>query len=405
MINFAISGASTSHRVAYLDALRGVAILMVILFHEFFTWPLLVPPDVKLTHIVRFKIGNAGVELFFLISGFVIFMSLEKSKSITDFLWKRWLRLFPAMLIMSMVIFVSAPLFPERLAGLPTARNLLAGLTFIQPDIWHVLFGGDWHALEMPFWTLFVEVKFYIVVGIVYFMASPKIAIRSILGVSIVANSIYLIARLNPEFEQSTLYGFAENSGFQYFCWFAGGALFYRAAFEDKTANDALLQALLVSMLSAVMLGWSEPDLMLPGMLVSLGFAYVVLNRSAQQRVSNRFFLFMGFISYPLYLLHENMTFALVVKIRRNMPEVPAIAVPILAIGCIIPFVWLITKHAEPVLRRDLVRLRDWLKALSFNNTQPDMNLSVTVSVPASPDHQPLAAQTPAPPETTAPAS
>ncbi len=404
MKNIAVSTTAMSPRVTYLDALRGVAIVMVILFHEYFTWPMLVPPDVILTHIIKFKIGNAGVELFFLISGFVIFMSLEQSKNIKDFLWKRWLRLFPAMLIMSMVIFVSSPMFPERLAGLPTARNLLAGISFVQPEIWHVVFGGNWHALEMPFWTLFIEVKFYIVVGIVYFTISPKIALRATLGLSIAANSIYLIARLNSEFEQSNVYALAENSGFQYFCWFAAGAFFYRATFEIKKANEVFLQALMVSVLSAIMLGWSEPDLMLPGILVSLGFAYVNLSEAAQRLICNRFFLFMGFISYPLYLLHENMTFALVVKIRRYMPQVPALVVPIIAISCIIPFVWLVTQYAEPILRKDLIRLREWLFALSANRSKPDMSLNAALSAPAASNHQRPLAQRPNPPETTAPA-
>lgn len=48
---------------------------------------------------------------FFLISGFVITMSLEKCIDFGDFIFRRWLRLFPAMLIASILILITAPFF------------------------------------------------------------------------------------------------------------------------------------------------------------------------------------------------------------------------------------------------------------------------------------------------------
>jgi peptidoglycan/LPS O-acetylase OafA/YrhL len=346
-------------RLAFVDALRGVAILGVLLYHSYFTWPGLTPADVKIPLIRSFVIGNVGVQLFFIVSGFVIFMSLEKSRDAGDFLWKRWLRLFPAMLIASMVIFVSAPLFPERLAGVPETRNLLAGLTFVQPEVWTWFAGGDWHALEMPFWTLFVEVKFYILVSLLHFSVGPKTAIRLIFAASVLANTALLLAGFGEDVISAGLTKLVINSGFQHFAWFAAGAVYWRA-FRSHSAAD-LHTGLAMAVAAAVMQFWQQPDKMLPGVFVAVAFAYIISNKSAQDFISNRFFLFLGFISYPLYLMHENMTFSLVVKLRRNVPDLPAFATPALALGFVIALVWIIARYAEPAVRNHLRRLRDWL--------------------------------------------
>jgi peptidoglycan/LPS O-acetylase OafA/YrhL len=74
----------------YLDGLRGVAILLVVLFH---VWP------------DYFSFGYVGVDIFFVISGFlitqIIFTKLEKNSfSFKEFYRNRIRRLFPALIIL-----------------------------------------------------------------------------------------------------------------------------------------------------------------------------------------------------------------------------------------------------------------------------------------------------------------
>ena len=64
-------------RLAYLDGMRGVAILLVLLFHAFARWPDLVPYGDQYQSVPLFRVGFIGVNLFFIISGFVILMTLE----------------------------------------------------------------------------------------------------------------------------------------------------------------------------------------------------------------------------------------------------------------------------------------------------------------------------------------
>ncbi|WP_420839686.1 acyltransferase family protein [Colwellia maritima] len=80
-------------RIKYLDSHRGIAILFVVFYHLFSRWSEILPYGNSFTNIV-FNQGFLGVQLFFLLSGFVILMTLERTKSFSSFLYKRWLRLF-----------------------------------------------------------------------------------------------------------------------------------------------------------------------------------------------------------------------------------------------------------------------------------------------------------------------
>ncbi|MCM2335320.1 MAG: acyltransferase family protein, partial [Pseudomonas sp.] len=85
---------SSTGRVVELDALRGLAALAVVAFHYTTHYQAQVGHAQPLGF--GFPFGNYGVHLFFLISGFVIFMTLERTRSPLDFVVSRFSRLFPA---------------------------------------------------------------------------------------------------------------------------------------------------------------------------------------------------------------------------------------------------------------------------------------------------------------------
>ncbi len=73
-------------RFEELDALRGVAALFVVFFHYTLSRP---QAD------LGFKLGSTGVDLFFIISGFVILLSLEHVEKPGQFIINRICRLYP----------------------------------------------------------------------------------------------------------------------------------------------------------------------------------------------------------------------------------------------------------------------------------------------------------------------
>lgn len=158
---------------------------------------------------------------FFLISGFVITMSLEKCIDFGDFIFRRWLRLFPAMLIASILILITAPFFSARPFGTPYAEDLIPGLTFIEPELFRAVFHNHQKLIEGAFWTLFVEVKFYIVAGLLYFTFGQKKMITALIAMFLISTIFGLLQPHLPKGIEFTIGTVLHYLNYQYNGWFA----------------------------------------------------------------------------------------------------------------------------------------------------------------------------------------
>ena len=139
-------------RLDWLDGLRGYAALVVVLFH--------LSPSVlgSERHLAVFRVidlGKYGVLLFFLVSGYVIPMSLERHGSLRRFWIGRLFRIYPAYLLAVVLVLVVTLRVP---GGLSTERGLLAHATMLSDPL------GVRGAVR-PFWTLSYEMVFYLVVA------------------------------------------------------------------------------------------------------------------------------------------------------------------------------------------------------------------------------------------------
>jgi peptidoglycan/LPS O-acetylase OafA/YrhL len=336
------------NRIEHVDGLRGIAILSVILYHAYSRWPGLVslPYGERFAHF--FGWGWLGVELFFIISGFVIFMSLDKCDSFVQFIGKRWLRLFPAMLIATALIFITAPLV-HRPDGLPTFSQAVPGLTLIDPR-WLARVGGPSEMLEGSFWSLFTEMKFYVFAGAVYFTLGRTWAILGLIAGFAGYWLCFLLDVQGPAW-------WAYLYDTPYWAWFACGALFY----EWKRTEDGRLFA------AAILVGFVASAVPMPGVggikgmdwIPFAGLPFVLLFAAAlrycwvQRMLCNRWLLFLGFVSYPLYLIHEQAVVGLSVTLGRNFNQGwLSGVVPLLPIAIVIAVSWVIAKFWEKPLRK-----------------------------------------------------
>ena len=143
--------ATADGRYEFLDALRGVAALLVALQHGAET---LLP---RLAARAPINLGETGVVLFFLLSGVVIPPSLARHRSHRRFWLKRVLRLYPAYWasLAGCLLLVAAGLFPPPFVAMrhPAAGALL-NLTMLQS------FFGIPSAIGV-YWTLPLELAFY----------------------------------------------------------------------------------------------------------------------------------------------------------------------------------------------------------------------------------------------------
>ncbi len=117
---------------------------------------------------------TALVQSFFVISGFLIFMSYEKSKSLRDYLEKRVRRIYPAYVVV-ILLCVAAGVFLTRLPladylSRETLRYLasnLVFLVFLQRTLPGVFENNLIHAVNGALWTLKIEVAFYLCVPLI----------------------------------------------------------------------------------------------------------------------------------------------------------------------------------------------------------------------------------------------
>lgn len=347
------------NRLEFLDGLRGIAILFVMLYHAYVRWPQIVPFGNKFIGFPLFAHGWLGVQLFFLISDFVIFMTLEKCQGFQDFILRRWFRLFPAMFICSIIVYVTIPIFHERPSGSAVIRDLLPGLTFIEPLWWEALLGSHQGVLEGAFWSLFVEVKFYLIAGSLYFLVGGRRMIMALIGLFIAANAMLILVKIFPVYLYP-IHSLMEQLSIKYFGWFASGALYYRYFHERHSI--LLKAAIIVGLASAITdHGLHQWLAKISAIIVVILFTSAILSVRVRAALSHPALLFIGFVSYPLYLLHENMMISMIVKVGHMAPWLPSLLLPIIPMIIVVIVGWLVAEYLEPWLR---VRIRFFLKKL-----------------------------------------
>ncbi|UWQ19952.1 acyltransferase [Jannaschia sp. M317] len=167
--------AAAPSRYDAIDGLRAIAILWVAVYHYAVFWSPagrgldLVPYGAALSWIPLAEVGGLGVSLFFIVSGFVITFSLQRSGSVLAFLALRLLRLWPTLLLCGSLTFVVT----LWLGPPPLMRSMLEfviSMAFLPPEhVGRALGLGPLEWLDGAYWSLWVEVRFYAIAALLYF--------------------------------------------------------------------------------------------------------------------------------------------------------------------------------------------------------------------------------------------
>ncbi|RDI24954.1 peptidoglycan/LPS O-acetylase OafA/YrhL [Pseudacidovorax intermedius] len=341
--------------------------MLVIFFHAYARWPQHVPWATAHSEFPLFKYGWMGVELFFMISGFVIYMTLERCNGLWEFLYKRWLRLFPAMLIATVLVFFSSDLFRERPAGTPQWYDAIPGLLFLEPGILSKIFGVDFSSLEGAFWSLYVEVKFYLIFGTIYFINKKK-SLHVLILIFLVVCIFYLGKYLGFLTDSNFLIKILFNLlSLNYFGWFCIGALIY--LFKKNGAAKYLIGACVLLPLALELNTGRDPGALIFGMGVFLIFVGANSSKALAKLLSRFPFVFFGFLSYPLYLIHENLIIAMTVKSRLWAKWLPDMLTPVPGMLIVTIVAYIIASYLEPSVR---MRLSTFKPFGSFRNGRVD---------------------------------
>lgn len=342
-------------RYKYLDGHRGLAILLVFFYHAYARWTELVPYGSSFYDIVIFKYGYLGVQLFFIISGFVILMSLENSRAPLVFLKRRWLRIFPGMFICSMFIFFTSSYFPYRPSGVPDLGSLLPGLTLIDFNLWQAILGYPDKQLEGVFWSIYVEVKFYIFAVIIYFNFGRTVLVWSLISAFFLACFTRLLTIVFDSMVFVHLDEIIKLFSFRHFGWFAIGACYY--IFTQTKSYKWFYSAIAISVFCSMVptnMTWQSA---IGSLFVCLFFGASVVNYRLQSLLANKILIFFGFISYPLYLIHENALISIVIQLDLISEFVGYVYFPVIALFILSVPSFYFSKYFEPRFKSILEKL------------------------------------------------
>lgn len=302
--------------LAECESLRGVAILLVMLFHAHnqlaATHPL--TPNLLSAFIIA---GSTGVTLFFVLSGFLLNLSFLRapSPSVDTFFRNRALRILP----MYVPIVIIGGIYRQDIA------STIQALFF-----WNVKISTLW-PFGTVWWSLMVEVQFYLLLPCLYWLARSRMQwlIYPLFGAGCF---LYLLYTDRLPWHPSRFFFIADVKGSIVCLWpvfFLGGVLAWlhvrysadikryaaSSRFFVNGGSDLLLFALLLALgITLRKLAEVGPfaariyyfDHVLLEALLWASIIGVLLYLPLKTRAlwSNAFLNFFGLISYSLYLLH-----------------------------------------------------------------------------------------------------
>lgn len=341
-----------ANRFEYLDILRLLCAASVAIFHY-----LVISPFTKLTSPTLLTAPNTlvyglfGVEIFFMISGFVITLS-AKGRTPGAFLWSRFLRLYPAYWICCILTAVTIltldtgdhTLWRPHLTTFSVNMTMIAGFVNVP-------------YVDQVYWSLKPELIFYFYVTCLLLLRTQVDSLWVIAGWLLVC----AVAPFGPSFIGKLgmtnyapffIIGMLVQSMLEpRHRWLKAGLLLVALCFG---LNQVTLEAL----------DFSRRGLPAPAPYVAMGvvsLGLVILLCSAFLRAPPRFqasMMKLGAITYPLYLIHNVMGALLTNLLSRFCTPGIALALTMLIVFAVAAAIALIF---EPVLRTRLRRIGEAL--------------------------------------------
>ncbi len=282
-------------RLMELDALRGIGAVCVLIFHYSTRFHELFP---AVSHVpFSFPGGNYRVLLFFAISGFAIFFTLDRIRTVADFVVNRFARLYPAYLV-AMLLTLSIEYLAHVYALLIGPMAILANFTMLQgfaflPEV------------DGAYWTLTVEIAFYFCMVAMWKFAGLR-RLEPLLAGWLALRWLYMLWPDMPERIIMLLV-------LRYVPFFIIGMLSYRVWAGQRSWRQQAPYAVLALLSVATMETW---DVTVVACVLLATF--VILIAGGLRAIAIRPLTWLGGISYSFYLIHQHIGFVIMLKAAQG---------------------------------------------------------------------------------------
>ena len=279
MLGKGVWGVNDIHGIQYL---RGFAAFAVVCFHisEQFGGPL--------------AVGAAGVDVFFVISGFIMWVTTAgRPADPLRFMWRRIIRIVPLYWIVTLLTTVGILLRPQFFYGHELSLDNFVGSLFFLP----VLQDGSLHPVVIQGWTLCYEMMFYAIFALALLLGEKQ-RFGAMIG------ALLTIVTLNLFWRSGYASAFASPIVLEFAAGVVVGRLWMRDIRLQLTLALLLIGGGLLLLGLAQMLDPEMPRVLRWGAPATLIVAGAIFAERAMPFKPWVWLQFLGEVSYSIYLWH-----------------------------------------------------------------------------------------------------
>jgi peptidoglycan/LPS O-acetylase OafA/YrhL len=337
---------ANDRKIDYLELLRFILAFLTMAWHYYYYGPRAGFVEAVPVNLPGFRFLSFTVEVFFIISGFIIIAS-ALNRNANDFLVGRIVRLGPCLLICATLTFMIGLPFGSQ----PSMLNYL-GSILILPLALHP--GAD-----SSYWSLHFEILFY---GFIFLYARFTRIDKQLFWIALILTTFDALSVLIQ-----TTTGIDNDDAFKvrylldkYASFFAIGILMYMVLIQRRRSF-----AIVATLVAACVLGCircyeisntiaqrisDAPVSAATGVCIfaAVLVTFLLFIRGERRPLLSKVFKTLGRTSYPLYLLHQNAGYSLIHLFNQKF-RLGFDARPLIMIGMVVLSA-LVATYAEPVL-------------------------------------------------------
>ena len=340
-------------RLRELDLLRFIAAVAVMLFHYTARLNAAWGPDVEPTTVFpqlsQFtRYGFLGVELFFVISGFVILMTAFGRK-VGEFAIARFTRLFPAYIFAVIFTTIIVTAF-SRLGNDVEPLQVLTNMTLLQEPLGIASVDG-------VYWSLLIELKFYFLVACLVAFGITYRRVVSFMGLWLIA-TVALQAAAAQGQPVAFLDFFLFPRWSQYFI--AGMALFLIHKLGSNIVLWTMVFVTWIITLSTVakeaqgaerIVGAPINPVTMYAGITAIYLIMALVAVGGLRWLNWRFLTTLGLLTYPLYLLHEWIGWIMIDRLRESFTPWQTLGI---VVASMIALAWFVARFIEAPLSKSV---------------------------------------------------
>ena len=314
-------------KLSEINSLRGLLALYVLFYHtKVYSW-------YRESDLLNFFLnGRLAVDVFIIISGFVIFYLLKnKNEPYKPYITRRFFRIYPIYIVLFFASLIISPLALENALHLSVydqsasdlfithigewnsfkLTNIVSHLVMLHGVIPQIIVPNGSEAFLVPAWSISLEWQFYLLAPFMFYLTRRKLVIFVI---------IVIICLLVRPFVPGSKHGAFLLQHIEFFFYGIITFCIFERVYRNRYLTQLQFFALLLFSVYLVILN----NLMAPlaWWLIFFSVLYFSDNDFQQKRLliifrslfNNRIFQFLGKISYSLYLSHQ-----LVIYIIQNL--------------------------------------------------------------------------------------